>query len=123
MIRIKHLSLSRGSKQILRDANLDLPIQGCIGLVGANGCGKSSLLAALQGELLPDEGSIDMPTMRVVALEQSLPQSTLPAWQWLLEQDLELSRSVHAQALAMAADDAQAIALANEAWVDRKSVV
>ena len=91
MIRIKHLSLSRGSKQILRDANLDLPMQGCIGLVGANGCGKSSLLAALQGELLPDEGSIDMPTMRVVALEQSLPQSTLPAWQWLLEQDLELS--------------------------------
>ena len=118
MIRIKHLSLSRGSKQILRDANLDLPMQGCIGLVGANGCGKSSLLAALQGELLPDEGSIDMPTMRVVALEQSLPQSTLPAWQWLLEQDLELSRSVHAQALAMAADDAQAIALANEAWVE-----
>ncbi|NBP39134.1 MAG: ATP-binding cassette domain-containing protein, partial [Betaproteobacteria bacterium] len=51
MIRLKGLSLSRGSKAILRGANLDLPLSGCIGLVGANGCGKSSLLAALQGEL------------------------------------------------------------------------
>ncbi|NCW26016.1 MAG: ABC transporter ATP-binding protein, partial [Betaproteobacteria bacterium] len=39
-------------------------------------------------------------------------------WQWLLEQDLELGRSVQAQALAMAADDARDIALANEAWVE-----
>ena len=118
MIRLKGLSLSRGSKAILRGANLDLPLSGCIGLVGANGCGKSSLLAALQGELLPDEGSIEMPAMRVVALSQALPQSNLPAWQWLLEQDLELGRSVQAQALAMAADDARDIALANEAWVE-----
>jgi ATP-binding cassette subfamily F protein 3 len=118
MIRLKGLSLSRGSKQILRGVNLDLPLHGCVGLVGANGCGKSSLLAALQGELLPDEGSIDMPVMRVIALSQALPQSNLPAWQWLLEQDLELGRSVQAQALAMAADNARDIALANEAWVE-----
>ena len=118
MIRLKGLGLSRAGKQILRNVDLDLPMQGCIGLVGANGCGKSSLLAALQAELLPDEGSIEMPALRTVALAQSLPQSDLPAWRWLLNQDLALGAAIQSQALAIAADDPQAIAQAHDAWIE-----
>lgn len=118
MIRFKALSLSRGGKKILRSASLDLPMRGCVGLVGANGSGKSSLLAALSGSLLPDEGSIEMPAMRMVALDQEMPQSDAPAWQWLMDQDLMLGEAIQAQARAMAADDAGAIADAHQSWID-----
>ena len=118
MIRFKGLSLSRGSKSIFRSVSLDLPLQGCVGLVGPNGSGKSSLLAALQGDLPPDEGSIDMPALRVVALDQALPQSNAATWQWLMDQDLALGAAIQAQARALAADDALAIAQAHEAWTD-----
>ncbi len=57
MIRISNLILSRGVKRLLEGANLTVHAGHKLGLVGANGCGKSSLFAALRHELIPDAGS------------------------------------------------------------------
>ena len=118
MIRLRGLSLARGGKQILSGLDLDLPLKGCVAVIGPNGAGKSSFLALLQGELSPDTGRLEMPPLQTVALEQSLPQSSLPAWRWLHASDSRLADALAAQARASEADDAQALALAHEAWLD-----
>ncbi|NMW25207.1 ATP-binding cassette domain-containing protein, partial [Rhodanobacter denitrificans] len=61
MISFRHFALRRGSRLLLSD--IDLVIQGGwrLGVIGRNGCGKSSLFAALQGSLESDAGDLDMP--------------------------------------------------------------
>jgi len=118
MIRLRGLSLARGSKQLLKGLNLDLPLKGCVAVIGPNGAGKSSFLALLRGDLLPDAGKLELPLRHAVALEQSLPQSRLEAWRWLHDADTRIADALKAQARASASNDADALALAHEAWLD-----
>ena len=53
-----HLSLSYGSKVLFDEASVTVGPQDRIGLVGANGTGKSSLLKILAGALTPDAGAL-----------------------------------------------------------------
>lgn len=61
MIQFTQITLARGSKTILRDAQATLFPKEKVGLVGLNGAGKSSLLSALLGQVGLDQGSIDVP--------------------------------------------------------------
>ncbi len=62
-----------------------------VGLTGANGCGKSSLLAVILGELEADEGSVQMPDDWVLAhVAQETPESDVSAVQYALRGDAEL---------------------------------
>ncbi len=62
-----------------------------VGLVGANGCGKSSLFAALRHELLPDAGTIDLPPGWTIAhVAQETPAVAMPALDYVLDGDAEL---------------------------------
>ena len=60
-------SLRRGTRLLISDASFTIYRGEKVGIVGANGCGKSSLLALMLGELQPDAGSFDMPSQLVVA--------------------------------------------------------
>ena len=59
MLRISNLTISRGTRRLLEGASLAVHPGHKLGLVGANGSGKSSLFAAIRHELIPDAGSID----------------------------------------------------------------
>jgi ATP-binding cassette subfamily F protein 3 len=61
MLRLQGLSLARGVRVLYRDVTLLAPDGDRIGLVGANGCGKSTLFSAILGELDTEGGSIDAP--------------------------------------------------------------
>ena len=52
------VSKSFGDRQIIRDFTLRIQRGDRIGLVGANGTGKTTLLKLLTGELMPDSGSV-----------------------------------------------------------------
>ena len=54
MIRFSNVSLRRGAKLLLERAEATLHPGERIGLIGANGSGKSSLFALLRGELHSD---------------------------------------------------------------------
>ncbi|MCC7328301.1 MAG: ATP-binding cassette domain-containing protein [Burkholderiales bacterium] len=91
MIRITNLSLSRGVKRLLEGASLTVHAGHKIGLVGANGSGKSMLFAALRGEVSPDAGSIDLPAAWTIAhVAQESPAIDTSALDYVLDGDREL---------------------------------
>ena len=61
MIRISGLTLIRGTQPLLEGADVAIQPGERVGLVGANGSGKSSLFALLRGELHADKGDAEIP--------------------------------------------------------------
>lgn len=96
MIRLRGLTLSLGGRELLRDADASLAQGERVALIGANGSGKTSLLSALAGDGLVDAGEIDQPYRRVTRLEQSVPHSERPAWEFLVEGDGALAEAQRA---------------------------
>ncbi len=91
MIRMQAIELRRGRQVLLHDANLTVHAGWRVGLTGANGSGKSSLLAALQGQLTLDAGHIYQPAEWVVAhLPQEVAGSDRRAVDYVLDGDAEL---------------------------------
>ena len=91
MIRFSNLTLARGTKRLFDSANLTIFPGHKVGLVGANGIGKSTLFALMRGEMHQDAGELSMPPSWVVAhVAQHTPQSTLSALDYALDGDREL---------------------------------
>ncbi len=57
-VNVTNLKLDLFARHILTKVDWEIHDNRCVGLIGANGAGKSSLLKLLAGELLPDGGSI-----------------------------------------------------------------
>ncbi|MCA9909510.1 MAG: ABC-F family ATP-binding cassette domain-containing protein, partial [Anaerolineae bacterium] len=57
-LTIQHIHKSYGLKTVLHDVSLILNAGERIGLVGANGVGKSTLLKIVAGEVTPDDGTV-----------------------------------------------------------------
>ena len=68
----RHLHHERGGRPVLDDVSLSVGPTTCLGVVGPNGVGKSTLLQILAGLLVPDAGEIrvDPPTATVGYLSQ-----------------------------------------------------
>ncbi|MCD6680701.1 MAG: ATP-binding cassette domain-containing protein [Burkholderiaceae bacterium] len=118
MIRLDGITLSRGGRVLLDRASASIAPGERIALIGRNGSGKTTLLAALAGEALPDGGDLVQPWRATMRLEQSLPSSPLPAWQFLVASDAALRAGADALDAAQQAGDGIAIALAHERWLD-----
>ncbi|PPR17940.1 MAG: putative ABC transporter ATP-binding protein YheS [Proteobacteria bacterium] len=61
MLNISGLTYRIAGRTILEDASLRLQDNWKIGVVGANGVGKSTLFKLISGELVMDSGEIDLP--------------------------------------------------------------
>jgi len=91
MIRFSNVSLMRGTKPLLEDADLTLNPGDKIGLIGANGAGKSSLFGMLRNELHPDQGAIDFPARwRMAYVAQETPALDRPAIDYAIDGDASL---------------------------------
>jgi ATP-binding cassette subfamily F protein 3 len=91
VLRITRLTLARGTRRLLENADLTVHDRHKVGVVGANGSGKSSLFAAIRGELIPDAGEIDLPAAWTVAhVAQETPAAPAPAIEYVLDGDREL---------------------------------
>ena len=79
MIRLDDVELRRGGVKIFERASLVVQRRQKLGVVGANGAGKSSLVALLLGELEPDRGVVEMPAGVVtVTIAQEAPSGDVP---------------------------------------------
>jgi ATP-binding cassette subfamily F protein 3 len=91
VIQFRQLTLARGARRLLQDVTLQIPAGWRVGIVGANGSGKSSLFALLSGELHPDRGDCDLPPAWTVAtVAQETPALPAPAIDYVLDGDDEL---------------------------------
>ena len=115
MLNLTSITLRRGPEPLLTDLSLTVHQGWRLGVVGRNGCGKSSLFALLAGELGADSGELAMPrNLQLASVRQETPATPQPALEYVLDGDEEL-RAVQAQADSAALDgDAQRISTAHE---------
>jgi ATP-binding cassette subfamily F protein 3 len=93
MIRLQKLTLIRGTKPLLEAADLALNPGEKVGLIGANGSGKSSLFALLRGELHADGGDADFPAgWRIAHVAQETPALDRAALDYAIDGDTTLRR-------------------------------
>ena len=91
MLRITSLTLARGAKRLIENANLTIFPGHRVGLVGPNGCGKSTLFALLRGKMHQDAGDVYLPEKWVIAhVAQETPQSHRSALDYAMDGDVEL---------------------------------
>ena len=110
MITLRNLTLRRGVKIVLQDANVVLNPGERIGLVGRNGAGKSSLFALLAGRLQADAGDAEIPpTWRLGEVAQQMPETQDGATDFVLDGDQPLAAAQAALSAAEEADDGHAI--------------
>ena len=111
MIRLQNLTLQRGPQRLLEGAELTLHPGQKVGLVGANGAGKSSLFALLLGEFTPDGGDCQLPPdWRIAHMRQEVDTLDRLAVDYVLDGDTELRRVQAALTTAEAAHDGTALA-------------
>lgn len=93
MIEIKNLSLQRGNKILLQNANLNIYPGQRIGLIGKNGTGKSSLFALIEGKINYDSGDLRLPKhWQPATVKQETPALDIPALEFVLQGDIELQQ-------------------------------
>ncbi|BCU07737.1 ATP-binding cassette domain-containing protein [Allochromatium tepidum] len=93
MLQLKDLSFRRGPNRLLEGATLTIYPGWKVGLVGANGSGKSSLFALLRDELHADAGEVAIPSgWEIAHVAQHTPDTDRPAIEFVLDGDRELRR-------------------------------
>ena len=60
MIKINDLTISFGEHTVLQNINLQILKNRITTIVGASGCGKSVLMKAIEGLIIPDSGNIEI---------------------------------------------------------------
>ena len=93
MIRATGLTLRRGVKVLLQDADFVVNPGERLGFVGKNGAGKSTLFALLQGRLELDAGTLSMPEgWRIASVEQEITAQERPAREFVIDGDTHLRK-------------------------------
>jgi len=119
LIRFSEVTLARGAKPLLEGVDLTVYAGERIGLIGANGSGKSSLFALLRDELHADKGDVELPAhWRVAYVAQETPALERPAVEYAIDGDTAL-RSIEEQLKeAEKAEDGHAMGEAHAALAD-----
>jgi ATP-binding cassette subfamily F protein 3 len=93
MLNIQNLTYLQGGTPLLQNVNLQAFADQRIGLVGHNGCGKSTLFRLIRGEIKADGGEVSLQAGKTIAfVEQEIANSDLAALAFVLDGDAELRR-------------------------------
>ena len=112
MILLRDLTYGRSGEPLISGASLQLHPGWKVGLIGANGCGKSSFFALLRGELHVESGDLEFPASWVMAhVGQDTPALPDAALDFVLDGDVELREVERDIAAAEAAHDGERIGL------------
>ncbi len=111
MIQFRHLTLARAGRTLIEDANAQIHSGWRVGLVGANGTGKSSLFALIRGELHAEHGDVEVPpAWRIASVAQETPALAQEAIEYVLDGDTELRAVERALSDAESAHDGHRVA-------------
>ncbi|MFT5111930.1 MAG: ATP-binding cassette subfamily F protein 3 [Parasphingorhabdus sp.] len=97
MLQFSDLAIRRGTRQLFSNATLTIPSGRKVGIIGANGCGKSSLFQLILKEIEADEGGVTLTGDPVIAhVAQQAEMDERDAVQHVLDGDAELRGILHA---------------------------
>lgn len=116
MLTLSQITLSRGNKVLLDKASVTLYEKQKIGLIGHNGCGKSTLFDLFLSKISTDTGEFLInPQLSISHLSQQLPDSEEKALDFVLGGDEEYLRLMHRLAQAeQQGNDAEVLACHEE---------
>jgi ATP-binding cassette, subfamily F, member 3 len=114
MLNFSDVTVRRGTRVLFSGASFGVFRGEKAGITGANGSGKSSLLALVRGELHADAGSFEMPgNLAIASVAQELQPSGRAALEFVLDGDQPL-RAIEARiAAAQEQDDGLRLAEAH----------
>ncbi len=93
MIFFTDLTLKRGQTILLEQANATIHTGQKVGLIGKNGCGKSSLFALLKNELQAEGGDASYPKNWSIAwVNQETPALDISALDYVIQGDREYTQ-------------------------------
>ncbi len=114
MIQISDLTLRHGPEALLEGADATIFAGHKVGLIGPNGCGKSSLFSLLQGRLGADTGEVQRPAdWTLAAMAQTISELDRLAIDYVIDGDERLRAAERAVATSERDGDGQAIAHAH----------
>ena len=97
MLSLNNVSLRRGTELLFASTTFTVHSGNKVGLVGANGTGKSSLMQLILGELDTDTGNLDLPgSTRIAHMAQEVPGTSQPAVDYVLAGDTEYVNTMKA---------------------------
>ncbi len=112
MLTLRNVTLRRGPRALFADATFRLFAGEKVGVVGANGAGKSSLFALLKGELGADAGEVRIQAGHVLAsVAQDVPPDSRAAVEFVLDGDRELRAVERELAVATEAHEGARVGL------------
>jgi ATP-binding cassette subfamily F protein 3 len=91
MLNILNMTYLQGGEPLFSGANLQAFANQRIGLVGKNGCGKSTLFRLIRGEIHPEAGEVSLQSGKTLAyVEQEIENSDQSAMEFVLDGDVKL---------------------------------
>lgn len=91
MLSFSNLSVRRGPRVLLQDSTFTIHRGHKVGITGANGTGKTTLLSLIMGDLAPDTGDFEMPRNLVIAhVAQETKATDRIAVEHVIDGDVEL---------------------------------
>lgn len=119
MLNLNNISLHFGSRFLFENVSLTVFDHQKIGLIGANGSGKSSLFKLILGEHQPDSGEINIPRhLRIGHLAQEVPPLDKSALEFVIDGDQTLRQIEQALKKAEALNDYEQMAKLHQQMVE-----
>ncbi len=111
MITLKQVTLRRGANILLDKIDWVIFARSRIGIIGENGCGKSTLFSLLLGNFHADVGDVEFPkNLRIAHVAQETAAESKSALDYVKDGDVELRQLEAKLARAEEKDDGMAIA-------------
>jgi len=105
MLSIQKITYLQGGEPLLQNASLQVFANQRVGLVGHNGCGKSTLFRLIRGQIQVDGGEVSLQSGKTLAfVEQEIENSERAALEFVLDGDSALRQ--YEKTLASAQHDA-----------------
>ena len=110
MIAFQSAALRRGTKLLFEEASLVIHAREKVGIIGSNGCGKSSLFQLLIGDHELDQGEVQFnPELNIAHSQQSIPDPKQSTLNYVLTGDSQLHHWQKQYQSALDADDRPSI--------------
>ena len=115
MIVFDSIQIRRGINLLLDNASATINPKQKVGLVGKNGCGKSTLFSLIKGEIQTDAGSVSIPAQWQLAwVNQETPALDTAAIEYVIDGDRDFRKLEQDLEIAYEKNNGEQIALIHE---------